>query len=121
MNDWKTWSLQAWNERLLGHYFRSNDEHAPPVVVLLVTAEELARAAGDGTAAPDEVRDAFVEAVRSGIRRSRSLLEDATAYQRWPEPPRWYTTPRFVAHLLFTCIAASESSDDLGDESSFVS
>jgi hypothetical protein len=121
VSEWKTWNLQSWNERLLGHFFRSNDEHASPVVVLLVTADELARATGDANAEADEVRDAFVEAVRAGIRRSKSLLEDASDYQGWPGPPRWESPPRFVAHLLFTCIAASESSDELGDEGSFVS
>jgi hypothetical protein len=121
MNDWKTWNLQTWNERLLGHFFRSNEERASPVVVLLVTADELARTTGDASADADGVRGAFVEAVRAGIRRSKSLLEDASDYQGWPGPPRWEGPPRFVAHLLFTCIAASESSDDLGDEGSFVS
>ncbi|WP_438018615.1 hypothetical protein WMF18_05860 [Sorangium sp. So ce315] len=121
MSEWKTWNLQSWNERLLGHFFRSNDERASPVVVLLVTADELARATGNADADADEARDAFVEAVRSGIRRSKSLLEDASDYQGWPGPPRSESPPRFVAHLLFTCIAASESSDELGDEGSFVS
>src|SRR5262249_20338449 len=76
---------------------------------------------GDADADADEVRDAFVDAVRSGIRRSKSLLDDASDYQGWPGPPSWDFPPRFVAHLLFTCIAASESSDELGDEGSFVS
>ncbi len=121
MSDWKTWDLQTWNERLLGHFFRSNDERASAVVVLLVTADELARAAGDTNADADEVRDTFVAAVLAGIRRSRSLLEDASDYRGWPGPPGRESPPRFVAHLMFTCIAASESSDELGDEGSFVS
>ncbi|KYG06937.1 hypothetical protein BE21_31975 [Sorangium cellulosum] len=121
MSEWKTWNLRSWNERLFGHFFRSNDERASPVVILLVTADELARAAGSADADADEVRDAFVEAVRAGIRRSKSLLEDASDYRGWPGPPRSEFPPRFVAHLLFTCIAASESSDELGDEGSFVS
>src|SRR5690348_8539225 len=120
MNDWRRWSVQTWNERLLGHFFRSNDDRASPVVVLLVTADELARATRDASASADDARYAFVEAVRTGIRRSKSLLEDASDYQGWPAPPPAESPPRFVAHLLFTCIAASESSDDLGDEGSFV-
>jgi hypothetical protein len=120
VSDWKEWNLQRWNERLLNHFFRAADERASPVSVLLVTAEELARATGDLSANPEEVRAAFVDAVRSGVRRSESLLEDASDYQAWPGPPHWSTPPRFVAHLLFTCIAASESSDELGDEDRFV-
>lgn len=118
MSGWRTWNLRAWNERLLAHFFRGDD--ARPVVVLLVTADELARASGDVEADPDDVRDAFIESVRAAIRRSHSLLEDASDYEGWPGPPRPDLTPRFVAHLMFTCVAASESSDELGDESSFV-
>lgn len=121
MSEWRTWDLQAWNERLLGHFFRCNDERVSPVVTLLVTADELARSTGDAGANADEARNAFVQAVRFGIRLSKSLFVDASAYQGWPGPPRCESSPKFVAHLLFTCIAASESSDELGDEGSFVS
>lgn len=123
MSEWKTWNLQRWNERLLAYFFRSGntlDERASPVVVLLVTADELAHATGDPTAKADDVRAAFVEAVCAGIQRAGSLLEDASDYQGWPGAPCWDVPPRFVAHLLFTCIAASESSEELGDEGSFV-
>ena len=120
MEDWKSWNLRTWNQRLLSHYFGSTDERARPVAVLLATADELARTTGDAGADADEVRDAFVEAVRQGIRFRGGLLEDATDYEGWPDPPRRVSPPRFVAHLLFTCIAASESSDELGDEGSFV-
>lgn len=120
MSDWKTWNLQRWNERLLAHFFRALDERTSPVVGLLVTADELARATGDATAQAEDVRTAFVEAVRAGIQRKESLLEDASDYQGWPGTPGRDTPPRFVAHLLFTCIAASESSEELGDEGRFV-
>ncbi len=90
-------------------------------MVLLVTADELARATGDASARADDVRKAFIEAVRTGVRRAGSLLEHASDYQGWPEtPPRGDAAPRFVAHLFFTCIAASESSEELGDEGQFV-
>src|SRR4051812_16312556 len=102
MSEWKNWDLHSWNEHLLGHFFRRKDERGSPVVVLLVTADEVARATGDIDADADEAREAFVQAVRAGIRRSKSLLEDASDYQGWPGPPRWDLPPRFVAHLLFT-------------------
>jgi hypothetical protein len=121
MTAWKKWNIQTWNDRLLAHFFRINDELSSPVIVLLVTAEELARAAGDTVASPDEIRDAFVSAVCNGIGHWASLIEDATDYEGWPASPHWVSPPRFVAHLLFTCVAASESSDELGDEGSFVS
>lgn len=120
MGDWKVWSLHAWNERLLAHFFERRENEQNPVVTLLLTSEVLARITGDSQADPESARDAFVEAVRAGIRRSGSLLESATDYQGWPDPPPRGSTPRFVAHLLFTCVAASESSEDLGNEESFI-
>lgn len=121
MTDWRNWDLEAWNDRLLRYFFINHDETPQPVVALLVTADELARVTGDPDAVPDEVRDGFVEAVRTAVRRSNGLLEDAAAYPGWPERPRWTSPPPFVAHLLFTCVAASESSDELADEASFIS
>lgn len=120
MNGWRNWQLARWNERLLDHFFRKRDDADSPIVVLLATPDELARATGDPGAAPPDVRNAFVSAVLTAIRRSRSLLEDASDYQLWPAPPLDDTIPRFVSHLVFTCIAASESTEDLADEESFV-
>lgn len=118
--NWREWDLEGWNERLLHYFFGIHDETPQPVVVLLVTADELARVAGAPEGDADEVRDAFVEAVRSAIRRSGGLLEDAANYPEWPARPRSWSPPPFVAHLLFTCVAASESSDGLSDEASFI-
>lgn len=120
-NNWTAWNLERWNWRLLNHFFRVVDEHSASVVVLLVTADELARAASAPSAQAENVRAAFLEAVRTGIRRAGSLLEHASDYQGYPEaPPRSDAPPRFVAHLLFTCIAASESSEELGNEGQFL-
>jgi hypothetical protein len=121
MTGWRKWNLRDWNEEMLAHFFRRRDEQSSPVVVLLVTADELARTTRDAGSNADEVRNAFVDVVRAAIRHSGSLLEDASNYEAWPGPPRSESIPRFIAHLLFMCIAASESSDNLGDEGSFVS
>jgi hypothetical protein len=120
MSNWRDWSLTSWNERLLAHFFSYN-EQSSPVIVLLVTAEELAHATGDVDANPTDVRKAFIQSVRSGVLRSKSLLENASDYSNWPFPPPKSEIPRFVAHLLFTCVAASESSSTLRDEGSFIS
>ena len=106
MTNWKRWNLKRWNERLLAHFFRAGDEHSSPVVSLLVTADELARATGDAGANAEEVRTAFVEAVHADIQRAGSLLEGASDYQGWPERPLSDAPPPFVAHLVLTCIAA---------------
>jgi len=120
-DNWTAWSLERWNWRLLNHFFRVVDERSPSVVVLLVTADELARAVGAPSVQAENVHAAFLEAVRTGIRRVGSLLEHASDYQGFPEaPPRSDSAPRFVAHLLFTCIAGSESSEELGNEGQFL-
>ena len=67
-----------------------------------------------------EVRDSFVASLREAIGPSRSLLDDAANYQGWPEPPAPERLPRFVSHLIFTCIAASKSSEDLASEGSYL-
>lgn len=121
MSDWKEWRLQEWNARLLDHFFGITPTETGPVVALSVTGDEFVRATGDLAAPTNEVRDAFVSAVTSGIRRNKSLFADASDYPEWPGPPVSDSRPRFVAHLLFTCVAASESSDELADETRFVS
>ncbi|WP_157499788.1 hypothetical protein [Lysobacter sp. Root983] len=115
--DWKMWGVEQWNERLLEHFF-SNRGDDPPVAVLLVTSDELARVTGDPSATSDEARSSFVDAVKRTV-RSKGLLEDASNYQGWPTQPP-LSRPKFVAHLVLTCLAASESSEELADENSFI-
>jgi hypothetical protein len=120
-NDWKAWLLERWSWRLLNHFFRRVDEPAAPVVTLLVTSDELARAVHAPSAHAEDVRSAFLDAVRADIRPWGSLLRRASDYEGYPEsPPPSNSFPRFVAHLLFTCIAASESSEELGNEGQFL-
>jgi hypothetical protein len=118
--DWRLWAVPQWNEKLLDHFFGRQSDDDPPVATLLVTPEELARSVGDPTAKPSDVRNAFVAAVLAGIARSGSLLFDASDYGGWPKPPDKDNVPRFLSHLIFTCIAASESSDELATEGSFI-
>jgi hypothetical protein len=117
---WRAWTLDEWNKRLANHFFRRRPRHEGPVVTLLVTPDELARAASAPPSRADDVRDAFVECVRREIRRSGDLVEDASDYEWWPESPPDSVVPRFVAHLIFTCIAAAESNVELADENSFL-
>jgi hypothetical protein len=112
--------LKGWGACLVQHFFRKRDDFERPVTLLLVTADELARSLGAPASAAERVRDAFVAMVLRHVRRERGLLEEASEYPEWPEPPPPYEIPRFVPHLFFTCIAASESSDDLEDEESFI-
>jgi hypothetical protein len=119
MSTWRSWRLQQWSEQLLRHYFGRRDEGDVPVVALLATPEELARAAADPSADPAEVRDFFIATVRKTVAYA-SLLDHASDYEGWPGPPPPYRVPRFVSHLIFTCIAASESSEELASEGSYL-
>lgn len=108
MGDWRSWRLQQWNERLLIHFFGRRAGEELPVVALLATPEELVRATGDRSADATEVRDVFVGRVREAIVHKGSLFDDASNYEDWPRPPPFDRVPRFVSHLIFSCIAASE-------------
>jgi hypothetical protein len=120
MAEWRTWRITQWNERLLEHFFGRSDDSEGPVVVLLVTSDELVRVTNDRDASASEVRDAFVAVVQATFARVGSFLADASDYQGWPGPPADDVVPRFVSHLIFTCVAASESSDDLASEGSYL-
>ncbi|MGY3578935.1 hypothetical protein [Bradyrhizobium sp. USDA 4504] len=120
MSDWRSWQLPEWNERLLVHFFGRQPGEDAPVVALLTTPEELARVTGDVTANPSDVRDRFIIQLREAIGPNRSLFDDAANYQHWPNPPPPERVPRFVSHLIFSCIAASESSEELASEGSYL-
>ncbi|QWF19110.1 hypothetical protein [Lysobacter capsici] len=116
-HDWKTWGVEQWNDHLL-EYFFSNCDDDPPVVVMLVTSDEIARATGDSLATADLARLCFVDSVRRAV-QAKGLLEDASNYRGWPTQPP-VGRPKFIAHLVLTCLAASESSEELADEGSFI-
>jgi hypothetical protein len=119
MSDWRSWGVPEWNVRLLAHFFARRSENDGPVTTLLATQEEIARATGDAAASPDEVHDTFIAATLRTVRRA-SLLDTAADYLGYPAPPLDDQIPPFVSCLIFTCIAAAESSEDLASEGSFV-
>jgi hypothetical protein len=118
-SDWQRWTVKQWNERLLIHFFRRRDATDGFVTTLLATQEEIARATGDAAADPEKVHDAFIDTMLRSVRR-RSLLDTAADYPGYPSPPLEDDIPPFVSYLIFTCIAAAESSEDLAHEGSFV-
>ena len=118
--DWRAWELAVWNQHLVRHFFLRGAGAEGPVVTLLVTPEELARVVGAPVALAGDVRDALVQRVQQRIRRHGNLIEDATDYEWWPRPPPAEEVPRFVAHLIVTCLAAAESNEDFANENSFI-
>jgi hypothetical protein len=121
MQPWRTWRIREWNNELLLYFFHQTPEDSSDVVNLLITPEELARAVGAPEADCVEVRDAFVTAVKHTLTPERTLLREAINYPRWPASPDWQRPPPFLAHLIFTCIAASESDDSLTTENAYIS
>ncbi len=115
---WRNWNIGDWGEHLLNHFFGRHERgDAGPVEVLLVTSEELAAATGDTSADPDEAKLKFVAAMLDEI-GDLSVMDHAYATVWSPSFPE--ITPPVLAHLMLSCLAASESSDDLGDEGSFI-
>lgn len=110
--------MEEWNERLLFHFFRKHDPDVGPISTLLVTSEELAAATGDLAADPKVVRDRFIDAVLADLPAHMDLLEHAFACPFSPDSAE--TLPPHVAHLLVTCVAAAESSEDLASEGSYI-
>jgi len=99
--DWRSWNLYQWSEVLLDHYFRrseGNDDE--PVSSLVVVGEELARAAGDPSADPDEVEAALIEKVIRGA-REKGLWAHARDRVRMAKPD-------YLAHLVVGCLAATD-------------
>ena len=120
MSAWASWDMSDWNHRLLQHYFLRRPDGADAVVVLLTTAEELVRVTGDPSADADDVKDAFVASMLRAVRRDHCLLSSAASYTGAPLAPSAAKDPPFVAHLIFTCLAASESAEDLANEGSYI-
>lgn len=118
MIPWREWNLDDWNSRLLQHFFeKSSRDRGFAIVTLLVTKDELAKATGDLGSDPQVVSEKFVSAVLSELPAGTMLLDHAFELKFNPEFS--FPSPPFVAHLILTCLAASESSDSLGNESSY--
>jgi hypothetical protein len=118
MRHWREWDLEDWNTRLLQHFFEiSSQDGGFPIITLLVTKEELAKATGERGCDPQEVQKQFVSTVLQSLPPEMMLLDHACTFPFNPDFA--LPVPPYVAHLIFTCLAASESSDELGNEGSY--
>lgn len=112
-------TLSAWNDLLGPHFFGViPDGPLDPIRRLVVTPAELARATGVPGALPERADASFRRAVCEQARKAGSLLADARDYGSW-SPGHVHEQPPFIAHLLATCRAASEVTEEFQDEGSF--
>jgi hypothetical protein len=107
VGEWERWTYGQWNERLIKHYFRTDDRGVldQPVDRLPATPEDLALAAGAPEADADRAADAFIRQIVASLPHGRMsfcrfCLEQGGWSPRWPEPPQ------FFAMLWFTCLVA---------------
>jgi hypothetical protein len=114
---WQAWGLSDWNQKLFRYFFCASEDVVSPVTRLVVTAEELRSAVSDAGASLHEVRSAFRNVIRSRLHTvRRSLCTDALALE-WQSGPAGI--PPYFAHLVLTCLAASESGEEESTDGNF--
>ncbi len=111
---WRDWGAAAWGLALLRHYFMGYD--AWPVSRLVISSEELAKAAGAEESDAEAARAAFLRAVQCSAEEFRRHLSRASL-----EPGAWNRRepPPFLAWLFFTCYAAAPPDAETVDEGVF--
>jgi len=121
MPGWAHLAWPEWNGRLLEHFFGRASGGDAPVSSLCVTPETLANGMGAELQDAEAVRNMFVDRTLSSRGRHEDILEAASDYWDFPRrrPPNG-TPPPSTGVLLFTCLAASESDEELQSENSYL-
>jgi hypothetical protein len=117
---WAEWDVSGWNRVLLRHFFFARTDADPgPIAQLVVAPEEFARAIGEVEGIGGELRDAFLAAMRKRILRSGLLIGRDAKESRGSWCEKDETDPPFVAHLLLTCLLASDISGERAAQGNF--
>jgi hypothetical protein len=112
---WTSWTLDDWNSALLEHYFGQRGGVDSPVRRIVVNGTELRRAI-NGSANDYEAEEAFLKAIRlPRVEFNRVIAGQHLRGGHWTlnDPPR------FLSHLVLTCLAASTIEADLYNEGDF--
>lgn len=112
---WPDWKRCDWNAALLRHFFLAKGETARPVVRLLVTPDELSSVVGETSENADQVRDAFLTAIRCPAKKFRCFLS-TDVLEDWNEEE---DLPPFFVYLIFTCFVASGFDENVVEEGNF--
>lgn len=117
---WRKWDLTEWNGVLLRYFFYSRSESdTGPILQLVVTAEEFARAAGEKECLAAEVSRGFLDVMCTKLASSGLLLGSDALETARPWLKHQNNEPPFVSHLILTCFIASDISEERAAEGNF--
>ena len=112
-------TLSAWNDCLGPYFFGiTSNGSVDPIRRLVVTPAELAKATGIPGVLPEQAVASFRRALCEQVRKVGSLLADAKNFGSW-SASHVHEQPPFIAHLLATCWAATETAEEFHEEGSF--
>jgi hypothetical protein len=107
---WDRWHYDAWNERLIAHYFRPRDPALldRPVDSLPATPEDLAEVAGATSSDADQVAAAFVAQIAARLPKHKISFCRYCSHreQRGGWTSLSSAEPHFFGMLWFTCLVA---------------
>jgi hypothetical protein len=112
LEDWRTWSYEQWNGRLIKYCLRDPGGDREPVERLAATPEELAVIVGTTHGQADEVAKTFVDACLTNIPPGRSFCGYCGSdlgrrrASEVPWAPEAEEVPYFFAMLWLTCLVA---------------
>lgn len=103
--DWRHWSYEQWNERLIAYSFGRGARAIATVERIPATPEELVQVIDDPAADPHEVTEAFVSCVKEKLPLNAvSFCRFCQSYGNWS--PQSSDPPHFFAMLWLTCLVA---------------
>ncbi len=104
-SDWRHWTYDEWNERLIAYCFAQGTRATSVVERIPATPEELAQVIHDPSADPHEVTEAFISCIREKLRPNAvSFCGFCQRYGNWSSQASG--PPHFFAMLWFTCLVA---------------
>lgn len=104
-SDWRYWTYDEWNERLVAYCFARATRPGSAVERIPATPEELVQVILDPSADPREISEAFVSCIKEKLRpHAVSFCGFCRQYGNWS--PRASEPPHFFAMLWFTCLVA---------------
>ncbi len=118
--DWRSWSYEKWNDRLIDYCLRYESPDPPPVERLAATPEELVVLVKTTHDEVDCVTRAFVDACLTRIPSGRSFYGFCGSdlgrrrASEVPWTPEAEEAPYFFAMLWFTCLVAYGYPDTKG-------